>query len=188
MKAKNKKIYTEREDDYSMLSLWPGEVRAEAEKICKEALDFSEKHKNDMYVFKDFSKILGELRLSYKDVIQLLPPFLKQYDEYYYYDKKVDNNLAFGVDYFCKIIIRTKEGFIINLNLAFDVGAKDNINLLIEFLMTLGRKYNLILIDMYLARVVDLSDKKSVEKYISDRINWLNEIQERIDSITKKEN
>lgn len=186
MEPSVKKRYTAHEDEHGMITFYTDEVMSEAKQRIEEGAVFHKKHPNDPYIFKELSRTIEEQRIRYNDFIKLLPPFFTRYDEYYYYDKKVNDAFAFGADYFCKFIMYVDDEIITYLSLAFGTGKTDKTDLLVESLVNIGKRYNLILVDMYWNVVITLKNKKEVEDYILDRVKHTKRIQKEIEAMLKK--
>lgn len=171
-------VFYLHEDDWGMVAMLPAENRARGEEVAREAAAFGEEHRaevgwTDVYVVSEEEHPISERGIEVAELRGLVGGRLAEADDvtsgYATFKEVVGRGFAFGEAYGeCGAFYGWAEGGVVmSLNLILpdgeDAGA---VELFVEVLGGLGRKYGLIVADWWSDRMVGLEDEGVVREYL----------------------
>ena len=173
----NKRIFKFTEEMGGHVIFTPKENSAEilARLNIFEVIDSKGGARN--YDFRPFVHGLKEKKIVFSELESMLSGILMPYHEVRYEispDEAEGDEFAFGEDRFVlfggvddeKIFVDWLELYRVEANSIFDLFDENRLTDIINFFHTLGRKYDLVLLDWKNRVIVDLEDKNKIETYI----------------------
>jgi len=173
------------EDDYKLIELIPNKnyfyskKNIEDNKLINDE-DNTEFGFSSINLIKEQPIKLFDEKVKYKQVNSILNKISSKstsnismgYSTSY---NSIKNSKAWGLEY-CALLVEYSGRYIKNISL-IEVGGDiiikdDNPKKLLQALIELGNKYNLILIDWNKDLVVDISNKTKAENYLRDELNY----------------
>lgn len=175
--AMEQRVFYLHEDEWAMITILPAENLSRSKGIAQEANEFSKAHFDgfgwtNIYVIPEEKYPLSERQIPFSELSNLLSPFLAPADivqtGYSSYRETVKYGFAYISldDRFSGFYGEQKDGIALYLHLlpGGSRNAEKNIPF-VNVLSMLGSKYNLILADWWLHKIVDLRDSDDVMDY-----------------------
>jgi hypothetical protein len=162
------------EDDFCQIELIPSSNRDDLTIEIEKIKEFSDKHSDgfgytDIYVRKENNVPLREKKINTSDLIEIFDNLdVRKYSEVYTgygtsYRVISEDTIGYGTGY-SAIYFDFKQDVVQNIWITNPWGLdKQN---LATILLNIGLKWNLVLMDWNLDRVIDLCDIAAVKKYL----------------------